>query len=117
MERTMTQVLEEMRSYMQRMGEEYSREFGVFATLKRRTEDEDGALPARIKKIIAIALAVACGCEWCIALHTREALDAGATREEIMEGCFIALLMGGGPAVAHIQLVVRAIDEWTAERG
>lgn len=107
----MEQTLQEIRSHVQRMGEEYPRQFGVFSTLKRRVEEE-GALSTRVKKLIGVALAVVSGCEWCIALHVREALDEGATRDELMEACFVAMLMGGGPAMAHGRLALRAIEEF-----
>ena len=60
-----------------------------------------------------LALAVADGCKWCIALHVEGSMDAGATKDEIIEACFVSVMMAGGPAVFHMQLVMDAIDEYS----
>jgi len=71
----------------------------------------DGALDAKIKEIIAVALSVASRCDPCIAFHTRAALRHGATREEIMEMLSVVVLMGGGPSLMYCAHVVEAMDE------
>jgi len=75
-------------------------------------EEEDGGLPSKTKTLIAIALAIYNGCQWCIAVHTKAALDAGATKDEIIEACYVAVVMGGGPPLMHIQLVTQAIEQF-----
>ena len=50
----------------------------------------DGALPARTKQLIAVAVAHVTQCLYCIKGHTRAARRLGATPEEVMEavwGC------------------------------
>jgi alkylhydroperoxidase/carboxymuconolactone decarboxylase family protein YurZ len=47
-----------------------------------------------------------------MAYHTKQALTLGATREEIMEGLGIAIVMGGGPATAAMATVQDALDAW-----
>jgi len=71
----------------------------------------DGALDAKTKEIIAVALSVASRCDPCIAFHTRAALRHGATREEIMEMLSVVVLMGGGPSLMYCAHVVEAMDE------
>lgn len=39
--------------------------------------------------------------------------QCSATRNEIMEACFVATLMGGGPSLMYTQLVMKAIDDYT----
>lgn len=70
----------------------------------------DGTLPLKTKELIAIAIAVHAGCERCIYIHTKKALEAGATREEILEAAFVAVLMGGGPALMHFVPLLRALE-------
>jgi AhpD family alkylhydroperoxidase len=72
--------------------------------------EKPGALSAKEKALIAVAIAVSERCSYCIAIHTKNALDAGATREEILEAAKVAGLMGGGPALAYITLVLEALD-------
>jgi AhpD family alkylhydroperoxidase len=58
------------------------------------------------------ALAVAGQCEWCIALHAKQALEAGATRDELIEAGFQAVLMHGGPALMYMTPLLEAIEEF-----
>jgi alkylhydroperoxidase/carboxymuconolactone decarboxylase family protein YurZ len=41
----------------------------------------------------------------------KKCLDAGATREEILESAGVAVMMGGGPAYTHIPMVIESLDE------
>ncbi|MCD6300501.1 MAG: carboxymuconolactone decarboxylase family protein [Staphylothermus sp.] len=80
-----------------------------------QTVREPDALDVKTKELIAVALAVAARCEWCIALHVKEALEAGASLEEIREAAWVAVLMGGGPCLAYMQLVEKALKEYTGK--
>jgi len=57
-----------------------------------------GALPGKVKELMALAIAIAVHCDDCIAYHVHDALRAGATRQEILETIGVAVMMGGGPA-------------------
>lgn len=61
----------------------------------------DGALPAKHKELIALALAVAEHCEGCIAYHARGAARQGATEAEAAEALGVTILLGGGPAATE----------------
>ena len=50
-----------------------------------------GAIDAKTKELIAIAIAVAIRCDGCVAFHAKAAVKLGATREEIMETMGMAL--------------------------
>jgi AhpD family alkylhydroperoxidase len=58
----------------------------------------DGALPAKTKELIALAIAVVKHCDGCIAYHAKAAARRGATDEEVAEALGVALLMDGGTA-------------------
>lgn len=73
---------------------------------------KEGVLGEKYKELINIALAIVQECEWCIAHHVNRALEAGATEDEILEAAWMAVLMGGGPALVHVGLVLEAIDEF-----
>ena len=81
-----------------------------FAGLFSKTMAE-GALTVRQKELVAIGIAVAKQCEPCIRLHVKKCLDAGATREEILEAAGVAVMMEGGPAYTHIPMVIESLDE------
>jgi AhpD family alkylhydroperoxidase len=61
----------------------------------------DGALPARVKELMALTIAVAKRCDGCIAYHAKAAARRGATPEEVAEALGVALLMDGGTASVY----------------
>ncbi len=71
----------------------------------------DGALPTKVKQIIAVAVAHVTQCPYCINGHTKAALRAGATPEELMEAIWVAAEMRAGGAYAHSTLMLATLDE------
>jgi len=69
----------------------------------------DGALPARTKQLIAVAVAHVTQCPYCIRGHTEGALKAGASEAEIMEAIWVAAEMRAGGAYAHSALAIDAM--------
>ncbi len=76
----------------------------------------DGALPAKIKQVIAVAVAHLTQCPYCINGHTKAALRAGATPEELMEAIWVAAEMRAGGSYAHSALMLATLAE-TEEKG
>lgn len=74
----------------------------------------DGALPAKIKQIIAVAAAHVTQCPYCIKGHTKAAQRAGATPQELMEAIWVAAEIRAGGAYAHSALF---LDTLNAEPG
>jgi AhpD family alkylhydroperoxidase len=72
----------------------------------------DGALPARVKELIAPSIAVAKECDGCIAYHAKAAARRGATAEEVAEALGVALLMNGGPASVYAPRAWDAYQEF-----
>lgn len=62
---------------------------------------QDGALSAKVKELMGVALGITARCEGCIVTHTNAAIQKGATMDEVVETVQIALLMGGGPAYMY----------------
>ena len=75
----------------------------------------DGALPAKLKQIIAAAVAHATQCPYCIKRHTKAALRSGATREELMEAIWVATEIKAGGAYVHSALAIDVFDEVPAD--
>lgn len=71
----------------------------------------DGALPAKTKQVIAVAVAHVTQCPYCTKGHTRAALRHGATPEEPMEAIWVAAEMRAGGAYAHSAVSLLAMDE------
>lgn len=70
----------------------------------------DAALPSITKQLIAVAVARTTQCPYCIKGHTRGALTAGATEEQIMEAIWVAAEMRAGGAYAHSALAIDAMQ-------
>jgi AhpD family alkylhydroperoxidase len=60
-----------------------------------------GALDARTKELIALAIGVVEGCDGCIASHAQAAAKAGASKQEAAEAIGVTFLMKGGPATIY----------------
>ena len=71
----------------------------------------DGALDAKTKQLIAVAVAHVTQCPYCIKGHTKAAMRKGATPEELMEAIWVAAEMRAGGAYAHSALALETIDE------
>lgn len=108
---TMNDALNQANELIAQLRKQYPGETNAFLHFMRKTEDGP-ALSHREKELINVALSVAAQCEWCIALHVKSAFEAGATRDEIMEAGFQAVLMHGGPALMHLVLLSEALDEF-----
>ncbi len=71
----------------------------------------DGALAGGTKQLIAVAVAHVTQCPYCIKGHTKAALRAGATAEELMEAIWVAAEMRAGGAYAHSTLALEEIEK------
>lgn len=71
---------------------------------------KDGALSVREKELIALAVGVAVPCIPCINLHVKKCLEAGASREQILEAASVTVMMRGGPSLTHIPEVIEALE-------
>jgi len=74
----------------------------------------DGALDARTKELIALAIGVVEGCDGCVASHAQAAARAGATRQEAAEAIGVTFLMKGGPATIYGPRAYEAFCEFEA---
>jgi len=107
-------VIKEMESNLAKFQNDWPNQRSAFKALSQAVQ-APGALDTKCKELIAIATAITAHCHWCIAAHVRNALAQGATKEEIMEAGWVAVQMGGGPALAYLQLVQKAIDDLSAQ--
>lgn len=76
-----------------------------------KTVFEAGALDAKTKQLIAVAVAHTTQCPYCIKGHAGGAKKEGASEAEMMEAIWVAAEMRSGGAVAHSHLALEAYDE------
>ncbi|MBB2202142.1 carboxymuconolactone decarboxylase family protein [Gluconacetobacter tumulisoli] len=72
-----------------------------------------GHLDARTRELIALAVAVTTRCDGCIAVHSKAAIDAGATKEQIAEALGVAVALNAGAAVVYSTRVLDAVSKLT----
>ena len=60
-----------------------------------------GALTAREKSLIALAVAHAVQCPYCIDAYTRDSLEKGADLDQMTEATHVAAAIKGGAALVH----------------
>ena len=65
------------------------------------TTMEPGALDAKTKKLIALAVAFAIQEPYCIDSYSSACADAGLTPEEMAEAVNVAAVIRGGGTIAH----------------
>lgn len=75
----------------------------------------DGALPGKVKELIALAIAVTRECDGCIASHARSAAARGATAQEVAEALGVAIMMNGGPGTVWGPRAYDAFKEFAAQ--
>jgi AhpD family alkylhydroperoxidase len=97
---TAHQVIEELRGPTRELRRAAPEAWAGFSQLHDATVS-DGALPARVKELMALVAAVVKRCDGCIAYHARAAAALGATPEEVAEALSVALLMDGGTATVY----------------
>jgi len=89
-------------------------QYGGFARLHKKAVT-DGALSRKVKEMMALAISITVGCEGCIAYHTHDAVEAGATRDELLETIGIGIMMAGGPGSIYAAYALDAINQYLPE--
>lgn len=76
---------------------------------------KDGAVSLKTKELIAVALSVQNRCEMCIMSHVQNAINAGVTREELVDALGVCVLMGGGPNQSYASIALEVYDQYKAQ--
>jgi AhpD family alkylhydroperoxidase len=82
----------------------------TFSTFRKMVY-KDSALSLKVKRLIALACGLQSGCTRCIQGQTKDAVEAGATRDEILEAVSVATVMGGTSVSAESWRVVKVLEE------
>ena len=85
--------------------------YSAFVDMDRAAMKE-GALSARTKQLVALAIAITRECDGCVASHARGAAREKATREEVAEVIGVAIMMNGGPGTVWGPRALAAFEEY-----
>jgi len=72
---------------------------------------KDGALSSKVKRLMALGIALRARCVNCIISQTMRALEAGATKDEILETISVNVAMSGTTGIAESLRVLKLLDE------
>jgi AhpD family alkylhydroperoxidase len=72
---------------------------------------EAGKLTAKFKEIIAVAVANATQCPYCIDVHTKKAEKLGVTREELAEAIMVTSAVCSGGSYAHMANMIQSYQD------
>ncbi len=61
----------------------------------------EGAIPAKYKELIAVAVAHTTQCPYCIDIHAASARKAGATDAELVEAALVSAVLRAGATITH----------------
>jgi len=73
----------------------------------------DGELSKGQKELVAIGISIVINCESCLEWHIKQALDAGITKEQIIEAIGVGIEMGGGPATVSSRFAMKVLSYYT----
>ena len=84
----------------------------VNAYLNYSTKVKSGEeLSEKQKELILVSLSLFSQCESCILMNVGVAIEAQATRIEILEAAMLSVSMGGGPKMMYMKYVLEALDD------
>ena len=72
---------------------------------------EGNILDKKTKELIALACSVMADCEPCIRYHYREAVQAGATKEEMAEAFAISMSVSAGSKQAKYTTLISKLEK------
>ncbi|MBX3609706.1 MAG: carboxymuconolactone decarboxylase family protein [Hydrogenophaga sp.] len=106
---------EELNTWMEKLGmavPDVMQGFGALhdASLK------SGALTSKTKELIALGIAITVRCDGCISYHVHDALEAGASKDEVAETVGVAIMMGGGPSVVYGIEAMQALEQFLQQK-
>ncbi len=71
----------------------------------------DGALPKRVKELIAVGISVTMDCRSCMQWHIEQAAASGADAAQVLEAVEVGIEMGGGPATVSARFALEVMAE------
>ncbi len=103
-------TLEEFNRLMTDIKNTIPGEYAAFINEKSAVT-KDGRLPEKTKWLLLLIASVTQKCPVCIPRAVRHCLDAGWSKEEMLEACMVAVLVGGSSVMTYVTLVDKALED------
>ena len=88
---------------------EKSKVYRSFVEMEQNTYT-NGNLSKKQKELIAIGISVVIDCESCMEWHIKQAMEDGATENEIIESIEVGMEMSGGPGTASARFAMNVLS-------
>ena len=105
------ELYDDIRTYVAKYHEEVPRSVEDGYSAYQDETYQDGALSRKVKRLIALGIALRAGCTACILSQAKQAVEAGASKEEITEAVAVAVAMSGSTAVGWSWRVFKLLEE------
>jgi len=69
----------------------------------------EGALPKKTKELMGLGNSLVLRCDDCVKYHLEECHKLGLSKEEVVEGMSVSLLIGGTIVIPHLR---KAFEYW-----
>ncbi|MBN8502052.1 MAG: carboxymuconolactone decarboxylase family protein [Sphingomonadales bacterium] len=109
------QLARDIGSKLKEFSKEIPETMQGFNQMSRATH-ADGALSAKTKELIAMAIGISQRCQGCLAFHAQACVKMGVTRAEFEEMLQVAIYMGGGPSLMTAAEAMLAYEELGGEK-
>ena len=80
-----------------------------------RVAMSEGAISAKNKELMALAIGITQHCSGCIGFHVKALHKLQCTRPELEEMLSVCIYMGGGPALMYTAEALKAWDTMTPQ--
>ena len=101
---------DELTKLRMKLTEERPEAMNAFMTFRDKVY-RDGALSHKVKRLIALGAALRVGCTGCIIAQTKQSIEAGATKDEVLEAIEVAIAIGGTTTMAWSMRAVKVLEE------
>lgn len=104
------ETLEEFNKLMVDIKNTIPEEYASFIG-EKQTITKSGKISVKTKWLLLLIASVAQKCPVCIPQAVKHCLDTGWSKEEILEACMVAVLVGGSSVMTYVTLVNKAIQD------
>jgi alkylhydroperoxidase/carboxymuconolactone decarboxylase family protein YurZ len=107
-------TLDEFSNLMKDINKTIPQEYAAFIK-EKEVVTASNKLPEKTKWLLLLIASVTQKCPVCIPRAVERCLEAGWSKEEMLEACMVAVLVGGSSVMTFVTLVDKAIDELSAK--
>jgi alkylhydroperoxidase/carboxymuconolactone decarboxylase family protein YurZ len=104
------ETLSEFNKLMTDIKQTIPEEYAVFINEKEKLT-KSGRIPEKTKWLLLLIASVTQKCPVCIPKAVSHCLESGWTKEEMLEACMVAVLVGGSSVMTYVTLVDKAIQD------